>query len=98
MSSIWGLTKIVVEGEKANSNTRYLRQCRYITQFGNIEFEFADSVLKVSEDTYGDEGMLLPFLLEYLGEDYQGLFYHISSEADYIGETNDTEGKYFTLE
>ena len=73
-------------------------ECRYITQFGNIEFEFADSVLKVSEDTYGDEGMLLPFLLEYLGEDYQGLFYHISSEAAYIGETNDTEGKYFTLE
>ena len=55
-------------------------------------------MLKVSEDTYGDEGMLLPFLLEYLGEDNQGLFYHISSEADYIGETNDTEGKYFILE
>ena len=35
-----------------------------LTQFGNIEFEFADSVLKVSEDTYGDEGTLLPFLIE----------------------------------
>ena len=30
-------------------------ECRYVTEFGNIEFEFADSVLKVSEDTYGDE-------------------------------------------
>lgn len=165
MSSMWGLTKIVVEGEKAKDVYELLcrakqecgreecgycseiiragkgqyrfafgmdqvvkyeieddpfgpstitttvrpdvfmlltdpndEECRYITQFGNIEFEFADSVLKVSEDTYGDEGMLLPFLLEYLGEDYQGLFYHISSEADYIGETNDTEGKYFRLE
>ena len=167
MSSMWGLTKIVVEGEKAKDiydllcrakqecsreecgyrsevicvgNRQYCfafgmdqvvkyeieddlyprgpmtitttvlpdvfmlltdpndEECRYITQFGNIEFEFADSVLKVSEDTYGDEGMLLPFLVEYLGEDYQDLFYHISSEADYIGETNDKEGKYFNLE
>ena len=107
MSSMWGFTKIVVEGEKAMDIYELLcrakqecgcEECRYITQFGNIEFEFADSVLKVSEDTYGDAGTVLPFLLEYLGEDYQGLFYHISSEADYIGETNDTEGKYFTLE
>lgn len=73
-------------------------ECRYLTQFGNIEFEFADSVLKVSEDTYGDEGMLLSFLTEYLGKEYEGLFYHISSEADYIGETNDKEGKYFNFQ
>jgi hypothetical protein len=63
-----------------------------------IEFDYVDSVLKVSEDTYGDEGTMLPFLVKYLGEDYEGLFYHISSEADYIGETNDSEGKYFNLE
>ena len=69
-------------------------ECRYLTQFGNIEFEFADSVLKVSEDTYGDEGTLFPFLTEYLGKEYEGLFYHISSEADYIGETNDKEGNF----
>ena len=73
-------------------------ECRYITQFGNIEFEFSDSVLKVCEDTYGDDGTLPPFLTEYLGKEYEGLFYHISSEADYIGETNDKEGKYFNLE
>ena len=73
-------------------------ECRHITQFGNIEFEFADSVLKVCEDTYGDDGTLLPFLIEYLGKEYEGLFYHISCEADYIGETNDQEGKYFNLE
>ena len=73
-------------------------ECRCLTQFGNIEFEFADSVLKVSEDTYGDDGTLLPFLTEYLGKEYDGLFYHISCEADYIGETNDKEGKYFNLE
>ena len=28
----------------------------------------------------------------------QGVFYRISDEADYIGETNDKEGKYFNLE
>ena len=28
----------------------------------------------------------------------QGVFYRISDEADYIGETNDQEGKYFNLE
>ena len=50
-------------------------ECRYLTQFGNIEFEFVDSVLKVSEDTYGDEGTLLPFLTEYLGKEYEGLSY-----------------------
>ena len=27
-------------------------ECRYITQSGNIEFEFADSVLKVCEDCF----------------------------------------------
>jgi hypothetical protein len=73
-------------------------ESRYVTQFGKIEFDYVDSVLKVSEDTYGDEGTMLPFLVKYLGEDYEGLFYHISSEADYIGETNDSEGKYFNLE
>lgn len=73
-------------------------ECRYVTEFGKIEFEYADSVLKVREETYGDEGTMLPFLLEYLGDEYAGLFYHVSSEADYIGETNDKEGKYFNLE
>lgn len=73
-------------------------ESRYVTQFGKIEFDYVDFVLKVSEDTYGDEGTMLPFLAKYLGEDYKGLFYHISSEADYIGETNDSEGKYFNLE
>ena len=45
-----------------------------LTQSGNIEFEFTDSVLKVSEDTFGDEGTLLPFLTEYIGKEYEGLF------------------------
>ena len=72
--------------------------CRHMIQAGNIEFEYTDSILKVKEDTYGDEGSMLPFLIEYLGEDYNGLFYHISNEADYIGETNDAEEKYFSLD
>ena len=71
---------------------------RYTTQYGKIEFEYADSVLKVNEDTYGDPGEMLPFLEEYLGADYEGLFYWITSEADYIGVTNDKEGKYFILD
>lgn len=165
MSSLWGLTKIVVEGEKAkevydllcrakeecgreecgyrseiisagdgqyrfvfgmdiivkyeseddifgpSTVTEVVRpdvfmllpdpddeESRYVTQFGKIEFEYGDSVLRVSEDTYGDEGTMLPFLVEYLGEEYDGLYYHISSEADYIGKTNDQEGKYFNLD
>ena len=165
MSSLWGLTKIVVEGEKAkevydllcrakeecgreecgyrseivcagNGQYRFAfgmdrivkyesedeifgpstvtevvrpdvfmllpdpddEDSRYVTQFGKIEFEYGDSVLRVSEDTYGDEGTMLPFLVDYLGEEYDGLYYHISSEADYIGETNDQEGKYFNLD
>lgn len=133
---MWGLTKFVVEGEKAKDVYDLLcrakqecgrEECGYRSEvicvgnrqyrfafgmdqvvkyeieddlypLGNIEFEFADSVLKVSEDTYGDDGALLPFLTEYLGKEYEGLFYHISCEADYIGETNDKEGKYFNLE
>ena len=47
-------------------------ECRYVQEFGNIEFEFADSVLKLSEDTYGDEGTLLTFLTEYLGTSVPG--------------------------
>jgi hypothetical protein len=42
--------------------------------------------------------MMLPFLVNYLGEEYEGLFYHVSDEADYIGETNDKDGKYFNRE
>jgi len=71
---------------------------RNIIQAGNIKFEYTDSILKVTEDTYADEGTMLPFLVEYLGEEYEGLFYRISDEADYIGETNDKEGKYFSLD
>ena len=41
---------------------------------------------------------MLPFLYALLGEDCPGLYFRISSEADYIGETNDTEGKNFILE
>ena len=41
---------------------------------------------------------LYVLLVEYLGEEYEGLFYRISDEADYIGETNDKEGKYFSLD
>ena len=29
---------------------------------------------------------MLPFLVEYLGEEYEGLFYRISDEADYKGK------------
>ena len=71
---------------------------RNIIQARKIKFEYTDSILKVTEDTYADEGTMLPFLVEYLGEEYEGLFYRISDEADYIGETNDKEGKYFSLD
>lgn len=74
------------------------RSSRYVLDIGRIEYEYNDSVLRINEDTYADEGAMLPFLYALLGEDCPGLYFRISSEADYIGETNDAEGKYFRLE
>lgn len=74
------------------------RSSRYVLDIGRIEYEYNDSVLRIKEDTYADEGTMLPLLYALLGEDCQGLYFRISSEADYIGETNDAEGKYFRLE
>lgn len=71
---------------------------RHILDVGRIEHQYDGTVLRINEDTYADEGTMLPFLYALLGEDCPGLYFRISSEADYIGETNDTEGKYFTLE
>ena len=137
MSSMWGLTKIVVEGEKAKDVYDLLcrakdecgrQECDYRSEIiyaGDKQYRFAfgmDQVVKyeIEDDLYprgpmtvtttvrpdvfmlltdpNDDGTLLPFLTEYLGKEYEGLFYHISSEADYIGETNDKEGKYFVLD
>ena len=74
------------------------RSSRYVLDIGRIEYEYNDSVLRIEEDTYADEGTMLPLLYALLGEDCPGLYFRISSEADYIGETNDAEGKYFRLE
>ena len=74
------------------------RSSRYVLDIGRIEYEYNDSVLRIKEDTYADEGAMLPLLYALLGEDCPGLYFRISSEADYIGETNDAEGKYFRLE
>lgn len=71
---------------------------RHILYVGRIEYQYDGTVLRINEDTYADEGTMLPFLYALLGEDCPGLYFRISSEADYIGETNDTEGKYFILE
>lgn len=71
---------------------------RYVLDVGRIEYEYDGAVLRINEDTYADEGTMLPFLYALLGEDCPGLYSRISSEADYIGETNDAEGKYFRLE
>lgn len=74
------------------------RSSRCFTDSGNIEYEYDGTVLRINEDTYADEGTMLPLLYALLGEDCPGLYFRISSEADYIGETNDTEGKYFRQE
>ena len=74
------------------------RSSRYVLDIGRIEYEYDGTVLRINEDTYADEGAMLPFLYALLGEDCPGLYFRISSEADYIGETNDSEGKYFRLE
>ena len=77
MSSMWGLTKIVVEGEKAKYVYDLL--CRARQECGREECGYLSEVISV-------------------GKEYEGLFYHISCEADCIGETNDQEGKYSNLE
>lgn len=74
------------------------RSSRYVLDIGRIEYEYDGTVLRINEDTYADEGAMLPLLYALLGEDCPGLYFRISSEADYIGETNDAEGKYFRLE
>lgn len=74
------------------------RSSRYVLDIGRIEYEYDGTVLRINEDTYADEGTMLPLLYALLGEDCPGLYFRISSEADYIGETNDAEGKYFRLE
>ena len=71
---------------------------RHILYDGSIEHQYDGTVLRINEGTYADEGTMLTFLYALLGEDCPGLYFRISSEADYIGETNDTEGKYFILE
>ena len=74
------------------------RSSRYVLDIGRIEYEYDGTVLRIKEDTYADEGAMLPLLYALLGEDCPGLYFRISSEADYVGETNDSEGRYFRLE
>ena len=71
---------------------------RHILDVGRIEYQYDGTVLRINEDTFADEGTMLTFLYALLGEDCPGLYFRISSEADYIGETNDTEGKFFRQE
>ena len=71
---------------------------RHLLDVGRIEYQYDGTVLRINEDTYADEGTMLTFLYALLGEDCPGLYFRISSEADYIGDTNDEEGKYFNLE
>ena len=71
---------------------------RHLLDVGRIEYQYDGTVLRINEDTYADEGTMLTFLYALLREDCPGLYFRISSEADYIGDTNDEEGKYFNLE
>jgi hypothetical protein len=70
----------------------------HILDVGRIEYQYDGTVLRINEDTYADEGAMLPLLYALFGEDCPELYFRISSEADYIGETNDKDGKYFNLE
>lgn len=71
---------------------------RTFTNIGNIRYEFDGTVLKISESTYAGAGAMLSFLTAMLGDDCPELYYWISNEADYIGETNDVDHKYFNPE
>ena len=39
-----------------------------------------------------DDGTLLPFLIEYLGKEYEGLFYHISARQITLGRPMTRKG------
>lgn len=71
---------------------------RTFTFEGNIKYEYDGSILKITQSTYADDGSILHFLYAVLGEDCPCLYYWISSEADYIGKTNDVDHKYFNPE
>ena len=71
---------------------------RTFTFEGKTRFDFDGEVLRISESTYADAGVMLPFLNALLGEGCDELFYWINNEADYIGETNDVNHKYFDPE
>ena len=71
---------------------------RTLTYEGNIRYEYDGTVLKITESTYAGVGTMLPFLVAKLGEGCAELYYWISSEADYIGKTNDVNHKYFNPE
>ena len=65
---------------------------------GNLNCKYDGTILELSESTYAGVGMMLPFLYALLGENCPELFYWINNEADYIGETNDVNHKYFNPE
>ena len=46
---------------------------RHILGVGRIEYQYDGTVLRINEDTYADEGTMLPFLYALLGEDCPGL-------------------------
>jgi hypothetical protein len=71
---------------------------RTFTFEGKIEYEYNGTILKICESTYAGKGTVFPFLIALLGEENPELYYWISSEADYIGETNDLNHKYFNPE
>ena len=65
---------------------------------GKLKYKYDGTVLEIDESTYAGTGEMLPFLYAFLGENCPELFYWISNEADYIGETNDVNHKYFDPE
>ena len=71
---------------------------RTFTFEGKTSFDYDGELLRITESTYADVGAMLPFLNAILGEGCDELFYWISNEADYIGETNDVNHKYFDPE
>lgn len=95
MSSSWGLTEMVLKGEAANDVYALLSRAKE-----ECASEERDHCSEVIHTVKGDFCFAfgLENIYEDTGDDCPGLYFRISSEADYIGDTNDEEGKYFNLE
>jgi hypothetical protein len=95
MSELYGKKQIVIEGENARKVYKaILTSHAYKTYPNDLKLEWREDVLFIEEEWWGYPSFsdfVLPFLV---GDQYYFLSF-LGESKTY--ETNDTEGKYFTI-